>query len=111
MQLDDNLPDENAPASAAAMRAQAARAISLLRRAAWVDRSHLGWAIVWLIAAAGFEVAGPIFGKALIDQYLLPHRLDWPAMAALLAGVLVTGWIASWLRYLQLVRLSGLAMR
>ena len=111
MQLDDNLPDENAPASAAAMRAQAARAISLLRRAAWVDRGHLGWAILWLIVAAGFEVAGPIFGKALIDQYLLPHRLDWPAMAALLAGVLVTGWIASWLRYLQLMRLSGLAMR
>jgi ATP-binding cassette subfamily B protein/ATP-binding cassette subfamily C protein/ATP-binding cassette subfamily B multidrug efflux pump len=50
-------------------------------------------------------------GKALIDEHLLPHHLDWPRMAALLAGVLFTGWIASGLRYLQLVRLSGLAMR
>ncbi|MFL6710776.1 MAG: ABC transporter ATP-binding protein [Massilia sp.] len=93
------------------MRAQGKRAIALLRRAAHPDRAHLGWAIVWLILAAGFEVAGPIFGKALIDQYLRPHRLDWTAMALLLAGVLATGWIASWLRYLQLMRLSGLAMR
>ena len=99
------------PSAAADMRAQAARAIALLRRAAWADRQHLGWAILWLVVAAGFEVAGPIFGKALIDQYLLPHRLDWPAMAGLLFGVLATGWIASWLRYLQLMRLSGLAMR
>jgi ATP-binding cassette subfamily B multidrug efflux pump len=93
------------------MRAQAVRAIALLRRAAHVDRAHLGWAVLWLVVAAAFEVAGPIFGKALIDRYLLPHRLDLPAMAALLAGVLLTGWIASWLRYLQLMRLSGLAMR
>jgi ATP-binding cassette subfamily B protein/ATP-binding cassette subfamily C protein/ATP-binding cassette subfamily B multidrug efflux pump len=50
-------------------------------------------------------------GKALIDQHLLPHHLDWPRMAALLGGVLLTGWLASGLRYLQLVRLSGLAMR
>jgi ATP-binding cassette subfamily B protein/ATP-binding cassette subfamily C protein/ATP-binding cassette subfamily B multidrug efflux pump len=71
----------------------------------------LAWAVGWLIAAAGFEVAGPIFGKALIDRYLLPHQLDLTAMALLLAGVLATGWIASWLRYLQLMRLSGLAMR
>ncbi|MDB5960904.1 MAG: transporter ATP-binding protein [Massilia sp.] len=108
MQHEENNNNNNA---AAHMRAQAARAIALLRRAAHVDRKHLGWATLWLIVAAGFEVAGPIFGKALIDQYLLPRRLDWPAMAALLLGVLATGWIASWLRYLQLVRLSGLAMR
>ena len=104
-------PDDNTNGAAADMRAQAARAIGLLRRAAHADRRHLGWAVLWLIAAAGFEVAGPIFGKALIDQYLLPHRFDGPAMAGLLLGVLATGWIASWLRYLQLVRLSGLAMR
>ena len=104
-------PDDHKNGAAADMRAQAARAIGLLRRAAHADRRHLGWAVLWLIAAAGFEVAGPIFGKALIDQYLLPHRYDGPAMAGLLLGVLATGWIASWLRYLQLVRLSGLAMR
>ena len=93
------------------MRAQAARAIGLLRRAAHPDRRHLGWAVLWLALAAGLEVIGPILGKALIDDHLLPHRLDWPRIWALLGGMLVSGWIASWLRYLQLVRLSGLAMR
>jgi ATP-binding cassette subfamily B multidrug efflux pump len=94
-----------------AMRAQAVQALGLLRRAAHPDRRHLAWAIVWLILAAGLEVIGPIMGKALIDEHLLPRHLDWPRMAALLGAMLVTGWIASGLRYLQLVRLSGLAMR
>ncbi|WP_295996708.1 ABC transporter transmembrane domain-containing protein, partial [Rugamonas sp.] len=87
------------------------QAVSLLRRAALPDRHHLVWAVLWLVLAALLEVSGPIMGKALIDEHLLPHHLDWPRMAALLAGVLLTGWIASGLRYLQLVRLSGLAMR
>jgi ATP-binding cassette subfamily B multidrug efflux pump len=94
-----------------AMRAQAVQAIGLLRRAAHPDRRHLGWATFWLILAAGLEVLGPILGKALIDEHLLPRRLDWPRMATLLGAMLLTGWIASGLRYLQLVRLSGLAMR
>ncbi|MES2016252.1 MAG: ABC transporter transmembrane domain-containing protein [Pseudomonadota bacterium] len=94
-----------------AMRAQAMQAIGLLRRAAHPDRRHLGWATLWLILAAALEVIGPVLGKALIDEHLLPHRLDWPRMATLLGAMLVTGWIASGLRYLQLVRLSGLAMR
>jgi ATP-binding cassette subfamily B multidrug efflux pump len=93
------------------MRAQARRAAGLLRRAAHPDRRHLGWAVLWLVIAAGLEVIGPVLGKALIDQHLLPHQLDLPRMAALLGGILLSGWIASWLRYLQLVRLSGLAMR
>jgi ATP-binding cassette, subfamily B, multidrug efflux pump len=92
-------------------RRQTLQAVALLRQAAHPDRRHLGWAVVWLVLAALLEVLGPIMGKALIDQHLLPHRLDWPRMAALLAGVLLTGWVASGLRYLQLVRLSGLAMR
>jgi ATP-binding cassette subfamily B multidrug efflux pump len=96
---------------ARSMREQGARAVGLLRRAAHPDRRHLGWAVLWMTLAAGLEVLGPILGKALIDQYLLPHHLDWPRMAALLGGMLVSGWIASGLRYLQLVRLSGLAMR
>ncbi|WP_348697256.1 ABC transporter transmembrane domain-containing protein [Duganella fentianensis] len=92
--------------------AQAFRpALALLQRAARPDLHHLWRAIVWLVLAALLEVLGPIMGKALIDQHLLPHHLDWPRMAALLAGVVLTGWIASGLRYLQLVRLSGLAMR
>jgi ATP-binding cassette subfamily B multidrug efflux pump len=56
-------------------------------------------------------VVGPLLGKKLIDEHLLPHRLDWTGMALLLGGMLLTGWAASWLRFLQLVRLSGLAMR
>jgi ATP-binding cassette, subfamily B, multidrug efflux pump len=92
-------------------RRQTLQAVALLRRAAHPDRRHLGWAVLWLVLAALLEVLGPIMGKALIDQHLLPHRLDWPRMAGLLAGVLLTGWVASGLRYLQLVRLSGLAMR
>lgn len=110
MQPDTDVKD-TAASAATAMRQQAARAIGLLRRAAHPDRAELGWATVWLVVAAAFEVAGPIFGKALIDQYLLPHRLDWTVMGALLLGVLATGVIASLLRYRQLIRLSGLAMR
>ncbi|GAB3430534.1 ABC transporter transmembrane domain-containing protein [Massilia solisilvae] len=93
------------------IRNQARQAFGLLRRAAHPDRKHLAWAILWLVVAAGLEVLGPLLGKKLIDEHLLPHRADWPRMAMLLAGVLVFSWSASWLRYLQLVRLSGLAMR
>jgi ATP-binding cassette, subfamily B, multidrug efflux pump len=98
-------------ASSSEMRRQARQALGLLRRAAWPDRQHLWRAILWLVVAAGFEVLGPLLGKKLIDEHLLPHRLDWTSMALLLAGVLLSGWAASWLRFLQLVRLSGLAMR
>jgi ATP-binding cassette subfamily B protein/ATP-binding cassette subfamily C protein/ATP-binding cassette subfamily B multidrug efflux pump len=91
--------------------AQARQAAGLLRRAAHPDRGHLVWATLWLILAAGLEVLGPLLGKKLIDDHLLPHHLDWPRMAWLLGGVVLTGWAASWLRFLQLVRLSGLAMR
>jgi len=98
-------PDETSP------RRQTWQAFSLLRRAALPDQHHLGWAVMWLMLAALLEVLGPIMGKALIDEHLLPHHLDWPRMAGLLAGLVLTGWIASGLRYLQLVRLSGLAMR
>ncbi|WP_377701727.1 ABC transporter ATP-binding protein [Pseudoduganella sp. UC29_71] len=92
-------------------RKQTIQAMGLLHRAALPDRHHLGWALLWLITAAFLEVLGPIAGKALIDEHLLPRVLDWPRMAMLLAAVLLTGWVASGLRYLQLVRLSGLAMR
>ena len=87
------------------------QALALLRKAARPDRHHLVRGIVWLIAAAGLDVLGPILGKALIDDHLLPHHLDWPRMALLLAGCVASGWLASAVRYLQLVRLSGLAMR
>ena len=92
-------------------RAQLAQAASLLRRAAWPDRRQLMLATLWLMLSAGLEVIGPILGKALIDDHLLPRNADWTRMALLLGGVLVSGWAASWLRYLQLIRLSGMAMR
>jgi ATP-binding cassette subfamily B multidrug efflux pump len=90
---------------------QVRQALTLLRRAAAPDRRHLVLGVLWLILAAALDVLGPILGKALIDDHLLPRHLDWPRMAALLAGCVASGWIASGVRYLQLVRLSGLAMR
>lgn len=93
------------------LRNQAKLATRLLRRAAAPEKRHLVVATLWLILAAAFEVLGPLLGKALIDDHLLPRHLDWPQMILLLGGLVVTGWIASWVRYLQLIRLSGLAMR
>jgi ATP-binding cassette subfamily B protein/ATP-binding cassette subfamily C protein/ATP-binding cassette subfamily B multidrug efflux pump len=87
------------------------QAIALLWRAARPDRRHLLWATVWLVLAGGLEALGPIFGKHFIDEYLLPRAIDWMSVALLLAGTLVTGWAASLLRYFQLVRLAGLALR
>jgi ATP-binding cassette subfamily B protein/ATP-binding cassette subfamily C protein/ATP-binding cassette subfamily B multidrug efflux pump len=86
-------------------------AATLLLRAAAPDRTHLVWGIVWLLAAAGLEAAGPLIGKTFIDRFLLPHDANAAAIGGLLAGALVAGAAASWLRYLQLTRLAGLAMR
>jgi ATP-binding cassette subfamily B protein/ATP-binding cassette subfamily C protein/ATP-binding cassette subfamily B multidrug efflux pump len=93
------------------LRNQAKLATRLLRRAAAPEKRHLVVATLWLILAAAFEVLGPLLGKALIDDHLLPRNLDWTQMTLLLGGLVVTGWISSWVRYLQLIRLSGLAMR
>ena len=93
------------------LRNQAKLATRLLRRAAAPEKRHLVVATLWLILAAGFEVLGPLLGKALIDDHLLPRHLDWTQMTLLLGGLVLTGWISSWVRYLQLIRLSGLAMR
>ncbi|KFC65547.1 ABC transporter ATP-binding protein [Massilia sp. LC238] len=93
------------------MRAQTAQAAGLLRRAADPDRRHLYWATFWLVIAAALEVLGPLLGKALIDDHLLTRNLDWTRMSLLLGGLVLTGWASSWIRYLQLIRLSGLAMR
>ncbi len=93
------------------MRSETRQAIALLRTSAEPDRRHLFIGTAWLVLAAGLEVIGPLLGKSLIDNHLLPHQLDWPRMIALLVGILVTGWVASIVRYFQLARLSGLAMR
>ena len=86
-------------------------AASLLVRAAAPERVHLFKGIAWLLVAAGLEALGPLIGKTFIDRFLLPHHANLPAIAGLLAGALVAGATASWLRYLQLTRLAGLAMR
>ena len=103
------MPSENTPDTR--LPGQTSQAIGLLHRVAQPESRHLLQGIVWLIVAAGLEVTGPILGKALIDDHLLPRHLDWTRMGLLLVGCVLTGWLASALRYLQLVRLSGLAMR
>ncbi len=86
-------------------------AAALLLRAAAPERRHLRLGTAWLVVAAALEALGPLIGKTFLDNYLLPHQADLPAMAGLLAGALVAGMAASWLRYLQLARLAGSAMR
>jgi ATP-binding cassette subfamily B protein/ATP-binding cassette subfamily C protein/ATP-binding cassette subfamily B multidrug efflux pump len=86
-------------------------AVALLMRVTRPEKRHLVLGTLWLLVAAGLEVLGPLLGKYMIDNHLLPHKLDLVQMGLLLAGVLLTGWAASMVRYFQLVRLSGLAMR
>lgn len=87
------------------------QAFALLWRAARPDKRQLVWATLWLAAAGGLEALGPIFGKVFIDEHLLPRSFDPWAIALLLGGYLASGCAASVLRYFQLVRLAGLAMR
>jgi ATP-binding cassette, subfamily B, multidrug efflux pump len=87
------------------------QAISLLNKAALPERRHLWLGLFWLICAALLEAAGPLLGKAFIDQHLLPRVLNWPEIFMLLGGGLACGWAASLIRYLQLLRLAGVAMR
>ncbi len=86
-------------------------ALQLLLRSALPEIGLLKGALVWLVLAAALEALGPLLGKAFIDRYLLTRDANVPAIAGLLGGALVTGCLASWLRYGQLVRLAGLAMR
>ncbi|MDQ3188737.1 MAG: ABC transporter transmembrane domain-containing protein [Pseudomonadota bacterium] len=87
------------------------QAFALLWRAARPDRRQLLLASALLLLAGGLEALGPIFGKWFIDDYLLPRRLDWLPVAWLVTGIVISGCIASALRYFQLVRLAGVAMR
>jgi ATP-binding cassette subfamily B protein/ATP-binding cassette subfamily C protein/ATP-binding cassette subfamily B multidrug efflux pump len=87
------------------------RALSLLYRAARPDRREVVVAALLLGVAGLLEAAGPIFGKRFIDHYLLPRNGDVAAIALLLAGCLASGWVASIIRYFQLVRLAGLSTR
>jgi len=107
----DSVSTPGLPATSAPRRRVAGEAATLLLRAAAPERRHLVFGTLWLLLAAGLEALGPLAGKVLIDNYLLPRHAAIPQMAGLLAGALLAGSIASWVRYLQLVRLAGVAMR
>jgi ATP-binding cassette subfamily B protein/ATP-binding cassette subfamily C protein/ATP-binding cassette subfamily B multidrug efflux pump len=109
-----SVADEAVPSHEDARRAAGPdrrQALGLLWRAARPDRREIGWGTLWLAVAGLLDALGPLFGKRFIDDYLLPHNVDVLAIALLIGGYLVTGWAASIIRYFQLVRLSGLAMR
>ncbi len=86
-------------------------AVQLLNHSARPDHRQIRTGIVLLVLAAGLEAMGPLLGKAFIDNYLLPKHADWLMIALLLLANFVTGCSATWLRYLQLMRLAGVAMR
>jgi ATP-binding cassette subfamily B multidrug efflux pump len=86
-------------------------AVQLLLQAAKPEKRHVLLGIFFLFLASGLEAIGPILGKAFIDHYLLPRNNDMWMMAGLLLTFVLTGWLATWLRYLQLSRLAGVAMR
>ena len=87
------------------------RAMRLLAGAAAPERGVMGGALVGLAAAALLEAFGPVLAKVFIDRHLLPRSGELATMAALLVGVLLAGSIASSLRFWQLTRMAGLAMR
>ncbi|MEJ7931421.1 ABC transporter transmembrane domain-containing protein [Ramlibacter sp. AN1015] len=99
------------PAEAPQRRQLLGDAASLLLSAAAPERRHVLFGVLWLMLAAGLEALGPLAGKFFIDSYLLPRNPDIPQIAGLLLGALLAGTVASWLRYRQLVRLAGVAMR
>jgi ATP-binding cassette subfamily B multidrug efflux pump len=101
-------PGQGAPGNRRDLLGESTR---LLVRAARPDEHHFWWAVLWLVVAAALEALGPLIGKFLIDHYLLPRHAVAMEIGVLLAGALVAGMLSSWLRYLQLLRLAGLAMR
>lgn len=86
-------------------------AFALLGRAAQPERVHLRIGGFWLAVAAALEALGPVLGKAFIDNHLVPRNAQMLQITGLLVGLFVGGALASWLRYRQLTRLAGVAMR
>ena len=87
------------------------RALALLWHSARPERRHVVAATLWLALAGLLEAAGPLLGKHFIDSYLLPRRADIVMLGLLLLGYLAAAWLASGIRYFQLVRLGGVATR
>ena len=86
-------------------------ALRLLWGATVADRPALRAAALWLTLASALEALAPVLYKAFIDRHLLPHQGPLAEMAGLLGAALVAGCVASVLRYAQLIRLAGVAMR
>jgi ATP-binding cassette subfamily B multidrug efflux pump len=86
-------------------------AIALLKRSAEPEYRHFWVGTGWLVVAAALESLSPLLGKMLIDQHLIPKSLDWVAMATLIGGLVGVGVLASVVRYFQLTRFAGVAMR
>ena len=105
------MPHDMNTTEKASVKSEKKLAVQLLVQAAQPEKKHVVWGIFFLLIAAGLEAIGPLLGKAFIDRYLLPHLMDWPAVIALLVAYVLTGWGATWLRYMQLTRLAGVAMR
>jgi len=87
------------------------RAIALLLHAARSEQHHVLKGCGWLIAAALLEAMGPLLGRYFIDHYLLPQRFAMQDIGLLLGAILAAGAVASVIRYAQLTRLAGVAMR
>ena len=87
------------------------QAIVLLHRTARSEQHHVWKGCAWLILAALLEAAGPLLGKYFIDHTLVPRRFDLLEVGLLLGGILLAGAVASVIRYTQLTRLAGVAMR
>ena len=87
------------------------RAVALLLHAARSEQSHLFIGCGWLVVAALLEALSPLLGKYFIDNCLLPRHFVALEIAWLLGGILLAGAVASVIRYVQLTRLAGVAMR
>ncbi len=111
MSKTDTRTATSAPPSTAGNTGQSRAALGLLRHAAAPERVHLRLGVAWLVLAAALEAASPLLGKMLIDQHLVPHHLDLPRMTALLGAMWLLGMSASAVRYFQLTRFAGVAMR
>ena len=87
------------------------RAVALLVHSAATEHHHVWKGCGWLIVAALLEAAGPLLGKYFIDHVLLPRHFELTQVVLLLGGMLLAGSMGSIVRYTQLTRLAGVAMR
>lgn len=94
-----------------ATRADRKAAWQLLLAAARPEKTVLIYALIWLIGAAALTALGPALGKFFIDQVLIARVPDQANILVYLGGALMAGSIATLLRYWQLIRLAGVAMR